>query len=286
MIGASKEKVRESRRLLQNPYAYLNGEGFYDGVSFEEVGRRKRLNLEPEQLGVSKGSGLRYSTDELCKIARNLQIELWRERHSLWAEDVPVDPIGVLVPSVALEALGYNFELRNSLGQIAGAKGVIEAAGIIDATDRNVWISGSFPPEIQKFTAAHELGHAILHDGVGLHRDRPLDGGLDRRVRDAVELEADKFASMFLMPEKLVREKFRARFNTELFTLHEDTAFALNAGSLSHLEQQCRRIRDLSRILSGAQQFASQHFYSMASEFGVSVEAMAIRLEELRLLRM
>ena len=87
------------------------------------------------------------------------------------------------------------------------------------------------------------------------------------------------------MPEKQVRLAFRDMFLTDCFELSEDTAFALNAGSLDSLRDRCRTLRDLSRILAGATQYNGVHFNPLARQFGISVEAMAIRLEELDLAR-
>ena len=43
-------------------------------------------------------------------------------------------------------------------------------------------------------------------------------------------------------------------------------------------------LRDISRILAKTESFNGQYFRSLADQFYVSVEAMAIRLEELSLL--
>ena len=63
-----------------------------------------------------------------------------------------------------------------------------------------VAVSNKFSKEVQNFTAAHELGHAILHEQAILHRDIPVDSIGKRVVRDRVEIEADTFATYFLMP--------------------------------------------------------------------------------------
>lgn len=85
------------------------------------------------------------------------------------------------------------------------------------------------------------------------------------------------------MPEKQVRARFRDQFGTEYFALTDDTAFALSMGGLDSLGKKFRTLRDVSGFLASTEQYASQRFYSLASQFGVSVEAMAIRLEELEL---
>jgi Zn-dependent peptidase ImmA (M78 family) len=53
-----------------------------------------------------------------------------------------------------------------------------------------------------RFDAAHELGHIILHRAID------QDDILDKRTRDRIEAEANRFAGAFLVPE----ETFTAEF--------------------------------------------------------------------------
>lgn len=116
-----------------------------------------------------------------------------------------------------------------------------------------------------------------MHEGVGLHRDKPLDGSSKRSGK---EYEADKFASLFLMPRKQVVQKFESIFKTKLFILNEETRFAMNLDT----EERITSLRELSRILASINSYDRKNFKSMAEFFQVSVEAMAIRLEELELI--
>lgn len=50
-----------------------------------------------------------------------------------------------------------------------------EIGGIIDNKNSKISISSMYLPEVKNFTAAHELGHALLHDKLILHRDKPLE---------------------------------------------------------------------------------------------------------------
>jgi Zn-dependent peptidase ImmA (M78 family) len=129
---------------------------------------------------------------------------------------------------------------------------------------------------------AHELGHAVLHpQGGGIHRDRSRDvSGLSR---DADEVEADLFAVHFLMPERLVRERFESRFGQAPFTLTEGTAFALIKRNHDVASERFPTRRAMSRYLAGTEEYNTRNFESLASLFGVSVVSMAIRLEELGL---
>jgi Zn-dependent peptidase ImmA (M78 family) len=85
------------------------------------------------------------------------------------------------------------------------------------------------------FTAAHELGHIILHEQAVLHRDRPFDGS-SNIPKDLIEQQADKFAALFLMPANVVKDVFYEIFETEKLTLNEGTALALASGNLRDLK--------------------------------------------------
>ena len=147
---------------------------------------------------------------------------------------------------------------------------------------KQVHISRQFTRDICSFTAAHELGHAMLHEAVALHRDRPLNGA--SISRDAIEFEADKFATFFLMPQKLVQDTFKRFFLTEKFSLDETTAFAIGLGDFQAVKNKFKTLRQLSKLLASTEHYNGTRFISLANQFRVSTEAMAIRLEELELL--
>ena len=134
------------------------------------------------------------------------------------------------------------------------------------------------------FTAAHELGHVVLHPPMKQHRDRPVDGEGDYVRRSQIEEEADRFAVCFSMPRKKVSSEFMMRFLTDQFELNDATAFALYRTSLFDVRSQWWSLRAGARELARATQFDGRPFASLSERFGVSIEAMAIRLEELDLL--
>jgi Zn-dependent peptidase ImmA (M78 family) len=188
----------------------------------------------------------------------------------------------ILDPVLALRCLGYEVLVHESLGQYWAGRDSFEVAGIVDNSKEKVEISRRFGPVVRNFTTAHELGHAVLHEGSGLHRDRPIDAARSA-PRDRQETEADAFASFFLLPEKQMRLVFESKFLTREFRLSETTAFALGVGSLGQLQSKCRTEHDLARILAGATQYNGFHFRCLADQFGVSMQTMAIRLGELHL---
>lgn len=280
MDRSQKDAIHRSRKLLQNQYAYLDGDGGYDAVF---PGTPAPVIIPPNDLLNGRNKGKRFSKKDIEEIARKLQVEMWLHRQEIWPGRGDIEPLDVLDPGLALKAIGYSVDVCESLGQYRGQGESFEVAGILDNDSSRVQISRRFSPEIRNFTIAHELGHAILHAGSGLHRDRALDGTSARQLRPPNEFEADNFAAYFLLPEKQVRIAFAQKFLTHRFVLDEATAFALFAEAQPVLQSKCRTVRDLTRMLASAEHYNGVRFESIAKQFGVSIEAMAIRLEDLGL---
>lgn len=282
VVEASTEQVSADRLRLQNQYAHLDGTGDLRAQPTPPPAAKEKLS-RPVQYPPSprKGSGIAW----IERAARKLQRDIWQRRHELWPDNVPSDPAKLLDPEVAFRLIGFQYELADTLGQYSNESGTFEVAGIIDRPSRRVQNSRQLPFETRAFTAAHELGHALLHEGMRMHRDRPLDGSQhDRGRRNRTEYEADKFASFFLMPENLLRNRFRQLFLCERFRIDEATAFALDPAGAHDLLSGKKTLRQRARILASATSYNGRHFPSLAERFNVSVEAMAIRLEELDLL--
>ena len=294
MDSKFQQKIREDRKRLQNQYAHLMGDGAFDALPRGSIAINNHadetsqlesvIDLGSMRSRVNKGGRLTRRRTET--IARDLQAQLWRSRDMLFPDEQAVTPLAVLDPFLALRCIGFRVELVDSLGQHLWDHEYLEVAGTIDASERTVQISRRFEAPFRKFTAAHELGHALLHDARGLHRDRALDGSEPGIPRDRTEWEADVFATYFLMPEKQVRTVFDQAFKAPVFVLNEETAFALTAGDLKALRATLSEVRDLSRLLARTTRYDGVQFYSLAEQFGVSAETMAIRLEELRLVNL
>lgn len=213
-----------------------------------------------------------------------MQNELWFNRLEIWPNVETLSHIDALDAPTAFRVLGYEFEISASLGQLTDGAGVTEVAGYINKSNRYAAVSKQFPPVVQRFTAAHELGHAVLHKANTQFRDRGLDGSMVRERRSQVEYEADRFAAYFLMPESVMREVFSGLFRSEQFVVSNASAFALGAQNSGQLLRECPTIRDLSLRLAKTRMFASRPVRSISEIFGVSNAAMAIRIEELELI--
>ena len=98
----------------------------------------------------------------------------------------------------------------------------------------------------QRFTIAHELGHLLLHEYSRVHVDRGfrvrLRSGLSSEGTDRDEMEANRFAAELLMPIEFLQADLEKRE----FDLADDS-----------------------------------EFQTLAKRYGVSTQALAIRLNGL-----
>jgi Zn-dependent peptidase ImmA (M78 family) len=256
-------RIHDSRVLLQNPYAYVAGD---DGelaaaplVSIQKV----RGFDDPQN---------RYTFDQIEQIARNLQNELWKRREALLGTE-DISPINLIDAGIAFDAIGFEYQQVPSVGTVARR----DVVGYIDANRMLAVVAQNYPSTVQRFTAAHELGHAVLHRAIGLLRERNQTGSVST-YRPPQEIEADQFASCFLMPKSIMMQEFRKRFLTDKFELNDYNLFCLT-GSASKIGALDRR--ELSLKLANIDRFDSRRFSSLAEYFGLSTTAVAIRLEQL-----
>lgn len=272
MSSRSRASISASRILLGNQYAHI--EQIEDPLA-----EASPHDPHPRRPSVSATASHRttWSYEDIEQQAISIQRKLWAARRTQCPNHSDLSPIAVLDPAKAAETYGFEFEVVDSLGVYTDRRETIAVAGQIDRKSKRIRISREFDPERQLFTAAHEIGHLILHPHVNhLHRDRSINGIEPRRAR--IEIEADKFAAYFLMPRRVVLEQFRLRFITLQFELNQDTIFALGSTART---RRIKNRRELARALASANCYNGKHFHSLANHFGVTTETMAIRLEEL-----
>jgi hypothetical protein len=103
--------------------------------------------------------------------------------------------------------------------------------------------------------------------------------------RPRFEVEADYFAACFLAPRKPVIESFKIRFvDGPPLQLDHNIAFHLKGEHAHELFLKPHGSLDFAVALAGALRFGRLRFEtSLAAEFGLSVSAMAIRIQELGL---
>jgi hypothetical protein len=87
------------------------------------------------------------------------------------------------------------------------------------------------------------------------------------------------------MPEVQVRDIFSQIFGQDQFEVNRDSAFTLGFRSLGDMRKALPTVRHISMRLATTMTYSGVPTRSLCEIFGVSHTAMAIRIEELSLIR-
>ena len=209
---------------------------------------------------------------------------VWTHRNLIWSENAPQDFKEILNPELLFrDVLGYDYVNKDGFGGLDENGNTKEIAGLIHQSNSLVVISNKFPVPVQRFTAAHELGHALFHDYPTMHRDLPADFAQSNVVKLPTERVADRAATFITMPRRFVIREFKARFGQAPFVVDENSTFFLTQGNIAQLRSEVKSSRGLAKKLALSRSYGHNYFDSLTEYFGVSTQAMIIRLEELGL---
>lgn len=219
-----------------------------------------------------------WTNKEIEFEARRLLAEIEKNATRLWPNTAP-SRLFMCDPAAACRVLDLKYLPDSHLGLYGGTA----TAGMLDRKNRAVLLSFKQSFESLQFTAAHEVGHYLLHPEEVMFRDRSLTAP-GAPGRPLSEQQADYFAACFLIPPKLLREAFRARFPIlEPITNTGTVCFNLSVQNAGRLEGLPSGSLEFAVAIARAAFFNGNHFKSLASLFNVSATAMAIRLMELHL---
>jgi uncharacterized protein DUF955 len=215
----------------------------------------------------------------------------WQLRDSVWSDPTDRLPIPVrpLITSVLELTLEEPEEISNPAPRLGSGMVSAKLGGYCDRSTRTIGIAQSLTLPVQRFTAAHEIGHWLMHQSTVSFRDLPLQGAeRTNPKRSPVEREADLFAAELLMPETTIREAFAASFGEplRLSSVDEDIAFSLRIAAgrdIAVQELLTKGPRLFAMLVSQTALFRGRTFIPLTALFGVSATAMAIQLMELRL---
>ena len=128
----------------------------------------------------------------LWHVTKNLNLTIKDTYNSLVKEFGTNDPLKII------KELGIIVQFAN-LGE---NKGLYHTLKIDNITYHCIHINNNLSSKEQRYTLAHELGHYILHKGSNLHfLRRVTNTPLSRQ-----EIEADLFASYFMVSDEEIRE--------------------------------------------------------------------------------
>jgi len=133
------------------------------------------------------------------KEVRRLQKEIWNAREVRYQMSGVPDIPTIFDPRNVADHCELFYEERERLDtDYHGGGG---AAGVCRRDRSTILVSTRFSYEVRRFTAAHEIGHFMLHPHIGdrtLHREFPIEGMNAQRT--PIEKEADYYAACLLMP--------------------------------------------------------------------------------------
>lgn len=196
------------------------------------------------------------------------------------------DPMQMIEPEFVAEYLEYEVVYVPTIADWEYRGGRFQTAGCLDKQRHVLTISTAFPRSVQRFTAAHEIGHIVLdHSGTTIHRDRPVSD-IGRVQREPLERDADYFGASLLVPRGLLEREYKKRFPLgPPLPLDDAVAFNLCGRSSHALMRAGPNSFEFAAAVASSRTFNGQHFRSLADAFNVSVSVMAIRLRELDFLR-
>lgn len=213
-------------------------------------------------------------------VARHLQRDVYKSRSLMCKFDA--HPLTMLRPEIAAEFLDFDYYTLESIPSDTFG---MEVGGILDLPGHAMHISDKFKFQTRRFTAAHELGHILLHPQLahGLaHRDMPISEMIFYK-RPHIEQEADYFAACYLIPRKQLELEFFSRFGNSPIRLNETSAFRLGAKTVSDFFIEPSGGLKFASAASTTCTYGGYGFESLVQKFQVSVSAMSIRLKEVGL---
>ncbi|KPF85839.1 hypothetical protein IP70_10365 [alpha proteobacterium AAP38] len=117
-------------------------------------------------------------------------------------DDAPYLPIMDILEQVLGRYLeGFEF-LIGDRTEMDGAEGYTCPSGTFIMLDNDVYIEGCKGNGRARFTAAHELGHLVLHTNIKLAR---ITEHTDVKAYRLTEPQANQFAAEILMPRRHIK---------------------------------------------------------------------------------
>jgi Zn-dependent peptidase ImmA (M78 family) len=138
-----------------------------------------------------------------------------------------LETFGVESPPVPLDDIVSSYGLNIVFADFSSIKRGSEIAGFIDFDNKKIVVNKDDPPNRQRFTIAHELGHYILHTTYVQNKSeykvllrRPIkEEGYSKE-----EKEANCFAAYLLVPTEILKKykDLPNSINATLFVVSED----------------------------------------------------------------
>jgi len=141
-------------------------------------------------------------------------------RRTLGLQDCTYLPITNILEALPDLLEGFEFLVRED-AEMGGALGVTAPDGSFIALGETVYRRACDGHARDRFTAAHELGHLILHKGTSFQR---ADGAQATPAYRLSEPQANFFAAMILMPRKFIQPAHGVSDLVDMFGVSQGAA--------------------------------------------------------------
>jgi hypothetical protein len=211
------------------------------------------------------------------------QDDMWNHQCSIWPGQ-RVYRLDCCDPWAGIRHLGW--EVQEGFVETLQKRLGYQLGGFVDRPLKLIGVSDKQSRRTQRFTLAHELGHALLHTGMQHHREIPMHGlGEPREPVERKEREANHFAGVYLVPTRLLRKAFVACFGVESLTLTDRVAQDLLGEEFMSLLNAPPSSLAFERLVAQTLRFGGRQFDSLVNLFQVHPTTLAIRLRDCGLTR-
>lgn len=168
-----------------------------------------------------------YIEQGVCSVWYNLGMRYNKitEKVAEVSEYLPKDAAGNVVVPVDLSVIlnKYGLKVYNAIFKKP------DMAGAFVRKEKVIYLDKTDPYTRKRFTAAHELGHYLLHENAEdiMYRKRS--------EKDAAEREADEFAAELLMPESVIRLYWTVAENIQQLAVIFGVSYSAMLNRLRHL---------------------------------------------------
>jgi len=243
-----------------------------------ELGRpaRRVPGIGGGEINYRRRQFIREKANDL--IRKLWQLEKSRRGPALRFRDLlPLEP-----RQIAIELLSLEYEELEEIGHLSIGPLRVTLAGLLDRDKSLIAVSARLSLEIRRFTAAHEIGHFVLHPEItSLREDPRTDAALRAPLRSVRGKEADLFAAELLMPERFFNQVFANLWGDDDIDggqLDDDRAYYLTQGKLSARDISKLSRLERAKLVAREIPMTTADDLPMAEIFGVSPTAAGIQL--------
>lgn len=230
---------------------------------------------------------------QIRESAKDFLQKVWDNRVEIWKGEAVPTTRAAMFPLPVGKIITRHLKLKLAQPDFIppeGDESRVVTLGLMDRKKNEIAIAKGFPVPQRRFTAAHEVGHWLMHKGFVYHRsdilrrDRPISGPNWSAKLQPEEHEANLFAAEVLMPASQLAIEVSSRFGEPIDRRHHHEGLwywlSKSPGELDPFTIANLTTYQLAFRAAEATAYDDRHFVPLTDRFGVSASAMAIQLSD------